>query len=193
MKKTTITIILLVLIGLCFILFENLSKKGPVTVDVKGYIDVTLPLQAEVAMNSSHIMNDGNITDSKIRIFAANAVDNKVTNINKMRNLYALYLGSAYHLDESKYVKVMPDMSKLSGDGLAKVYVKAMLDVDQKIIKESNDYIKQVDKFKKGSSTTKSGITISNGHPAIDDSYDLAKNILDTSSKEVDVLNGLMK
>ena len=195
MKKLIITIILLILIALGFIVYKNYSSKT-ISIDdekntatvVKNFLNKMIPHHEEAIKISSQVMNDRDITEAKVRILAANIVDNQSFEISKMKNIYSEFLGSDYALSTSTYKNMIGDLSKLKGDELAKAYIKNMIKHHKEAVSEAKEYVRLIDKIRKAGSTTKDGLTVSNSHPAIDMSYDLAKGIIDSQEKEITVL-----
>lgn len=203
-----ITIILFVLITLAVVLYRSMSddtfkdvadEKNTALV-VKSFLDKMIPHHQEAVDSSLKVMNDLDITEPKVRIFAANVVDNQSFEISRMKNIYQEYLGQEYaqsltldmdnkeetHSDD--YHNMMSDMSALKGDELAKVYTKDMIKHHKAAIKMAEDYIKVIDKINKSNSTSEGGLVITNTHPSIDATYEMAKQIIGTQAKEIELL-----
>jgi uncharacterized protein (DUF305 family) len=198
MKKLTITIIVLALIALAVIMYSNLSKnrfdlnnEGDTSAMVKSFIDQMIPHHQEAVLSSLKVMNDLEITEPKVRIFAANVVDTQTFEIQKMKNVYTEYYKQEY--EEAAPMTHMMNTEGLKGDELAKQYTKDMIKHHEAAVDMAKDYIKMIDKVKKASSVTQDGLTITNTHPAIDDTYALAKQIVDTQTKEIEVLKSWYK
>ena len=202
-----ITIILFVLIALAAILYNSMSDstfkdvegETNTAVIVKSFLDKMIPHHQEAVDSSLKVMNDLDITESKVRIFAANVVDTQSFEISKMKNIYQEYLGQPYAqsitLDvnaenghSTEYHNMMSDMSALVGDDLAKVYTTDMIKHHEGAIVMAKDYIKLIDKINKESSVSENGLVITNTHPSIESTYELAKQIVDTQEKEIEVL-----
>jgi uncharacterized protein (DUF305 family) len=204
MKKLTITITLLILIAIGFTVYKSYTdgsfmKKDEkdTAVMVKNFINMMIPHHEEAITSSMKVMNDLGITESKVRIFAANVVDAQTFEISKMKNIHAQYLGSGYVstltiplVDEAKskdghYEHMMTDVTNLKGDELAKTYTKDMIKHHEMAIKEAKDFIKTIDKINKSNSNTENGLTILNSHPAVDEAYQIAKDIILTQTEEI--------
>lgn len=202
MKKLTITITLLILIAIGFTVYKSYTdgsfmKKDEkdTAVIVKNFINMMIPHHEEAVESSLKVMNDLAITEPKIRIFAANVVDTQSFEISKMKNIYGLYLGSEYisalKIDttgkskDEHYEHMMTDTTNLKGDDLAKSYTKDMIKHHEMAIKEAKDFIKTIDKVNKSNSNTENGLTVSNSHPAVDETYQIAKDIIETQTKEI--------
>lgn len=200
MKKLIITIILLVLIVLGVILYRNMSNNryakmaedGNTEVVVRGFLDEMIPHHQEAVDSSLAVMNDLAISNGEVRIFAANVVDTQSFEISRMENIYRELLLKEYIptmvMDGKKQHTMMDDTTGLKGDELAKAYTKDMIKHHEKAIDMAKDYVKLIDKIKKASAHTENGLTVTNSHPAIDATYDLAKQIIDTQTKEVEVM-----
>jgi uncharacterized protein (DUF305 family) len=207
MKKMIITIILFVLIALAVILYRSLSdntfkdvagEKNSAVI-VKSFLDMMIPHHQEAVDSSLKVMNDLDITEGQVRIFAANVVDTQSFEISKMKNIYVDYLGQPYAenitLDVNaegghsmEYHNMMTDTSALKGDDLAKVYTADMIKHHESAVEMAEDYIKVIDKVNKSNSTKSEGLVITNTHPSIDATYELAKQIIDTQTKEIELL-----
>jgi hypothetical protein len=105
-----------------------------------------------------------------------------------MKGLYVQYLGGEYNAASSAYKNIMKDLTNLKGDALAKDYVKEMIKHHNKTIGDAKDYIKKIDKIKKASSKTENGLTITTSHPAIDDSYNFAVEIVKNYQSDIDTM-----
>lgn len=197
MKKTIITIIVLVLVILGTILYRmasnnryaSMGEAGNTAVVVQGFLDDMIPHHQEAVDSSLKVMNDLDITNGQVRIFAANVVDNQSFEISRMENIYRELLLKEY------IPTVMVDAhattsteSDLKGDELAKSYTKEMIKHHKKAIDMAGDYVKLIDKIKKATSHTENGLTVTNSHPAIDATYEMAKQIVDTQTKEIEVM-----
>lgn len=207
MKKTIITITLFVLIALGVVLYNNMSggtfkdvaKETDTAVIVRSFFDKMIPHHQEAVDSSLQVMNDLGITDPKVRIFAANVVDIQSFEISRMQNMYREYLGAEYaqaiSLDATGKMAdhIMTDMSVLKGDELAKVYAKDMIKHHKAAIVMAEDYIKLIDKIKARDSKTENGLTITNSHPAVDESYQLAQEIIEAQKKEIETLKSWEK
>ncbi|MBC7981740.1 DUF305 domain-containing protein [Candidatus Parcubacteria bacterium] len=199
MKKMIITIILFVLIVLGILLYRNLSNNkyasmaeaGNTAVLVQGFLDEMIPHHQDAVDSSLKVMNDLDITNGQVRIFAANVVDNQSFEISRMENIYRELLLKEY------VPTVMVDAhgtmstdSALKGDALAKSYTKEMIKHHKSAIDAAEDYVKIIDKIKKATSHSENGLTVTNSHPAIDATYELAKQIIDTQTKEIEIMKG---
>ncbi len=212
MKKLTITIILLILIAVGFTIYKSYSDGSFMKKDekdtaiiVKNFINMMIPHHQEAVTSSMKVMNDLEISEPKLRIFAANVVDIQSFEISKMKNIYGQYLGVEYiptmSMDMSMdgkntdghYKHMMSDTTNLKGDKLAKTYTKDMIKHHEMAIKEAKDFIKAIDKAKKSSSNTENGLTITNSHPAVDETYQIAKDIIESQTKEIEMLKALYK
>jgi uncharacterized protein (DUF305 family) len=157
----------------------------------------------EAVTSSLKVMNDLEITEPKFRIFAANVVDTQSFEIAKMKNIYSQYLGSEYmstmimgvdgKVSDEHYDHMMTDTKDLKGDALAEIYTKDMIKHHEIAIEEAEEFIKTIDKVNKKNSTTENGLTISNSHPAVDETYQIAKDIIETQTKEVVLLKNFIK
>lgn len=202
MKKLTITITLLILIAIGFIVYKSYTdgsfmKKDEkdTAVIVKNFINMMIPHHEEAVESSLKVMNDLAITEPKIRVFAANVVDTQSFEVSKMKNIYGQYLGGEYAAtvtigangksDNEHYEHMMTDVTNLKGDELAKTYTKDMIKHHEMAIKEAQDFIKTIDKVNKSNSNTENGLTVSNSHPAVDETYQIAKDIIETQTKEI--------
>lgn len=202
-----ITIILFVLIALAVILYRSMSNntfkdvanENNTAIIVKSFLDKMIPHHQEAVDSSLKVMNDLGITEPQVRIFAANVVDTQSFEISRMKTIYQEYLGEQYAqsvtLDVNEesgqtadYHHVMSDMSALVGDELAKVYAKDMIKHHESAIVMAEDYIEIIDKVNKESSVSDNGLIITNTHPSIEATYELAKQIIDTQTKEIEVL-----
>lgn len=192
-----ITIILFVLIALGIILYKNMStntftkvaKTGDEAAVVKAFLNEMIPHHQDAVDSSIKIMNNLDITNGQVRIFAANVVDTQTFEISKMKNIYREYLGMEYAptVSMSMHATTTAD---LKGDELAKKYTKDMIVHHQKAIDISKDYIEILDQISKANSSKENGLTITNSHPALDSTYELAKQIIDTQTKEIEVMKG---
>jgi uncharacterized protein (DUF305 family) len=164
---------------------------------VKNFINMMIPHHQEAIDSSLKVMNDLEITEPKVRIFAANVVDMQSFEVSKMKNIYGQYLGGEYmstmtmgvdgkNTDEH-YKHMMSDTTNLKGDELAKTYTKDMIKHHEMAIEEAQDFIKTIDKVKKTDSNTKDGLTIINSHPAVDETYQIAKDIIESQTKEIEL------
>ena len=189
-----ITITLLVLITLAVILYRSMSSntfsdvadEKNTSLIVKSFMDKMIPHHQEAVDISLKVMNDLDITEAKVRIFAANVVDTQTFEISKMKNIYADYLGQSY--DEAipvEYDHMMHTVSDKKGDESAKEYTADMIKHHESAVEMSKDYIKLIDKINKSNSTSENGLVIMNTHPAIEDSYALAKQIIEGQTKEI--------
>lgn len=191
-----ITITLLVLIALGFILYKNYSDKKLTNIDdskntaamVKNLLDKMIPQNDESAQISTKVMSDLDITESKFRILSANIADRDSFRVSQMKGLYIQYLGGEYNIASSTYKNVMKDMTDIKGDILAKAYVKEMINHHNKTISDAKDYIKLIDKVRKASSNTQDGLTVTTSHPAIDDSYNFAVEIIKDYQADIDTM-----
>ncbi len=202
-----ITIILFVLIALAVILYRSMSdntfkdvaNETNTAVIVKSFLDKMIPHHQEAVDSSLQVMNDLDITEPKVRIFAANVVDNQSFEISKMKNIYLEHLGQSYAenitLDvtvedghSTNYHNMMSDTSALKGDELAKVYTEDMIKHHKSAVEMAEDYIEVIDKVNKLNSTKSEGLIITNTHPSIEATYELAKQIIDTQTKEIELL-----
>ena len=179
--------------------FEDVANETDTAVIVKSFLDKMIPHHQEAVDSSLKVMNDLEITDPQVRIFAANMVDTQSFEISKMESMYREYLGSEYtqtiSLDakgtgEDHYQHMMSDTSGLKGDELAKSYAKDMIKHHEAAIEMAQDYMKLIEKVKSYDSTTSNGLTITNTHPAIEESYELAKQIIDAQTKEIGMMKG---
>ncbi len=210
MKKLTITITLLILIAVGFTIYKSYSDGSFMKKDekdtaiiVKKFINMMIPHHQEAVTSSMKVMNDLEISEPKLRIFAANVVDIQSFEISKMKNIHEQYLGGEYiptmSMDMSMdgkntdghYKHMMSDTTNLKGDELAKTYTKDMIKHHKKAIEEAKDFIKAIDKAKKSSSNTENGLTITNSHPAVDETYQIAKDIIESQTKEIEILKAL--
>ncbi len=210
MKKLTITITLLILIAVGFTIYKSYSDGSFMKKDekdtaiiVKNFINMMIPHHQEAIDSSMKVMNDLDITEPKVRIFAANVVDIQSFEISKMKNIHEQYLGGEYiptmsmdmSIDGKKtdghYKHMMSDTTNLKGDKLAKTYTKDMIKHHEMAIKEAKDFIKAMDKAKKSSSNTENGLTITNSHPAVDETYQIAKDIIESQTKEIEMMKAL--
>ncbi len=73
---------------------------------------------------------------------------------------------------------------------MAKAYTKNMIAHHEKAIDIAKDYIEIVDQINKSNTSSGDGLVITNTHPALDASYELAKQIIDTQTKEIEVMKG---
>ena len=188
-----ITITLLVLITLGFIGYKsdwfNMEEKNRDTsIVVRDFLDMMIPHHEEAVNISRPIMNDLSITEPKVRILAANIVDTQTFEMEKMRNIYIEFLGGSY---TSTTTHSMDDTKDLKGDDLAKAYVENMIKHHKDAIKVAEKYIKLIDKIRKESSTESNGLIITNSHPSIDMTYDIAKGIIQDQKTEIEVMEGL--
>ncbi len=202
-----ITITLFVLVVLAVLLYRNMSdstfkdvaNETNTAVIVKSFLDKMIPHHQEAVDSSLKVMNDLDITEAKVRIFAANVVDTQSFEISKMENIYTEYLGQSYAQtitmdvdtkdgSTTEYHAMMNDMSALVGDELAKVYAKDMIKHHEGAVRMAEDYIEVIDKVNKSNSTKSEGLVITNTHPSIDATYELAKQIIDTQTKEIELL-----
>jgi uncharacterized protein (DUF305 family) len=195
MKKLTITITLLILIAIGFTVYKGYtdgsfmkSKQKDTAIVVKDFINMMIPHHEEAITSSLKVMNDLGITEPKVRIFAANVVDTQSFEVSKMKNIYSLYLGGEYSTSTDKDSHMMSDVTTLKGNELAKSYTKDMIKHHEKAVEEAKDFIKLIDKIRKSDSTTKDGLTITNSHPAVDDTYQIAKDIVESQEKEIALL-----
>jgi uncharacterized protein (DUF305 family) len=164
------------------------SKQKDTAIVVKDFINMMIPHHEEAITSSLKVMNDLGITEPKVRIFAANVVDTQSFEVSKMKNIYSLYLGGEYSTSTNKASHMMSDVTTLKGDELAKSYTKDMIKHHEKAVEEAKDFIKLIDKIRKSDSTTKDGLTITNSHPAVDDTYQIAKDIVESQEKEIALL-----
>jgi uncharacterized protein (DUF305 family) len=204
MKKMIITITLFVLIALAVIGFTTRSKGTFKDVDdetntaviVKSFLDKMIPHHEYAITSSLKVMNDKDITESQVRIFAANVVDSQTFEIEKMKTIYMEYLGAEYAptimLDAAgtgmDHENMTSKTADLKGDELAKAYKEEMIAHHEGAVEMAKDYIKLIDKVRKESAKTEDGLTVSNNHPAIDLTYELAQQIVDTQEKEIEQL-----
>ena len=210
MKKTIITITFFILIALTVIFyatksddtFKDVANATDTAFIVKSFLNKMIPHHQEAVDLSLKVMNDLEITEPKIRIFAANVVDTQSFEISKMENIYREYLGGEYaptiSVDASgkskdQYQHMMGSADGLKGDELAKSYTKDLIKHHESAVKMSKDYIKLIDKVRSYDSTKENGLIVTNSHPAIDDSYELAKQIIDTQTKEIDIMKTWFK
>lgn len=193
-----ITITLLILIVLGFILYKNgiltdNNKGKDTSVFVRDFISVMIPHHDEALTVSRVIMNDLSITEPKVRILAANIVDNQSFEIDQMKNIYGEYLGGEYTMSTSTEDHMMGDYTNIKGDDLGKAYVKDMIEHHEEAIKVASKYVKLIDKVKKENSTTNNGLVITNSHPAVDMTYDMAKEIIESQTKEIESMKALYR
>ncbi len=189
MKKLILTIILFVLIAVGFVIY-NTKNDGPTAADpqntaivVTEFINEMIPHHEAAVKASLKVMNDKDIAESKVRIFAANIVDTQTFEIERMKTVQREYLGSDYTGTSTSHH--MDSLENLTGDELAKAYARSMVDHHEDAIDAAKDYIKKIDRIKKATTNTENGLTVTNSHPAIDDTYDLAKQIIETQEKEI--------
>ncbi len=199
MKKTIITIILLILLALIVVLyrsmsndtFKDMANETDTAVIVKSFLNKMIPHHQEAVDSSLKVMNDLEITDPQVRIFAANVVDNQSFEISKMQSIYREYLGEEYTPTVVMNMNGSTDKTaELKGDALAKTYTKNMITHHEDAIKMAQDYMKLIDKVRSYDSNTDNGLTITNSHPAVDESYALAQQIVETQTKEIETLKG---
>ncbi|MBC7981839.1 DUF305 domain-containing protein, partial [Candidatus Parcubacteria bacterium] len=195
-------IILFVLIVLGVILYRNVSNNryakmaeaGNTAIVVQGFLDEMIPHHQEAVDSSLKVMNDLGITDGQVRIFAANVVDTQSFEISRMENIYREFLLKEYiptvTVDAKNPHAMMGDTSQLKGDELAKTYTKDMIKHHKGAIDAAQDYVKLVDKIRKANEHSENGLTVTNSHPAIDATYELAQQIIDTQTKEIEVMKG---
>lgn len=210
MKKLTITITLLILIAIGFTVYKSYTdgsfmkkEEKDTSVVVKNFINMMIPHHEEAVTSSMKVMNDLEITEPKVRIFAANVVDMQSFEISKMKNIHEQYLGGEYistmtmdmdgKINDEHYEHMMSDVTNLKGDELAKTYAKDMIKHHEMAIKEAKDFIKTIDKVNKANSSSENGLTIINSHPAVDDTYQIAKDIIESQTKEIEVLKSFLK
>lgn len=210
MKKLTITITLLILIAVGFTVYKSYTdgsfmKKDEkdTAVVVKNFINMMIPHHQEAIDSSLKVMNDLEITEPKVRIFAANVVDIQSFEISKMKNIHEQYLGGEYiptmKMDmggkskDDHYEHMMTDTTNLKGDELAKTYTKDMIKHHEMAIEEAEDFIKTIDKVNKKNSNSENGLTITNSHPAVDETYQIAKDIIQSQTKEIEMLKTWFK
>lgn len=210
MKKLTITITLLILIAIGFTVYKSYTdgsfmkkEEKDTSVVVKNFINMMIPHHEEAVTSSMKVMNDLEITEPKVRIFAANVVDMQSFEISKMKNIHEQYLGGEYistmtmdvdgKINDEHYEHMMSDVTNLKGDELAKVYAKDMIKHHEMAIKEAKDFIKTIDKVNKANSSSENGLTIINSHPAVDDTYQIVKDIIESQTKEIEVLKSFLK
>ncbi len=179
-----------------FIVYKNKSNiidindEKNTAVIVKDFLNKMIPHHEEAIKSSLKVMNDLDITNPKVRILSANIVDTQSFEVAQMKNIYREYLGGEYNYSSSSYHDMMTDITNIKGDELAKVYAKDMIKHHDMAIKEAKKYIKLIDKVKKSNAKTENGLTITNSHPAIDLTYDLAKKIVETQEKEILEIKG---
>ncbi len=164
--------------------FKDVSGETDAALIAKSFIDKMIPHHEGAVASSLIVMNDLGITESKVRVLAANIVDSQTFEIAKMKSMYAEYLGSEYPASTTHHT--MSAIDGLKGDVLGRAYATAMITHHEDAIKMSKDYIKLVDKFKKDSEVKEEGLTVSNNHPALELTYELAKQIIDTQEKEIE-------
>ncbi len=210
MKKLTITITLLILIAIGFTVYKSYTdgsfmkkEEKDTSVVVKNFINMMIPHHEEAVTSSMKVMNDLEITEPKVRIFAANVVDMQSFEISKMKNIHEQYLGGEYistmtmdmdgKINDEHYEHMMSDVTNLKGDELSKTYAKDMIKHHEMSIKEAKDFIKTIDKVNKANSSSENGLTIINSHPAVDDTYQIAKDIIESQTKEIEVLKSFLK
>ncbi len=169
--------------------FTKVAKTGDEAAVVKAFLNEMIPHHQDAVDSSIKIMNNLDITNGQVRIFAANVVDTQTFEISKMKNIYREYLGMEYAptVSMSMHATTTAD---LKGDELAKKYTKDMIVHHQKAIDISKDYIEILDQISKANSSKENGLTITNSHPALDSTYELAKQIIDTQTKEIEVMKG---
>jgi hypothetical protein len=63
-----------------------------------------------------------------------------------------------------------------------------MINHHNKTISDAKDYIKLIDKVRKASSNTQDGLTVTTSHPAIDDSYNFAVEIIKDYQADIDTM-----
>ncbi len=188
-----LTITLLIIIVLGFIGYKNnwFTNKSANSEDtsmvVKEFLDTMIPHYEEAAKVSQPIMNDLSISEPKVRILAANIVDNQSFEMMQMINIYTEFFGGSY-TSTTTYKSMKIDTTNLKGDDLAKVYIKNMIKHHELSIKIAKKYIKKLDKIKKASSYTENGLTIINTHPSLDLTYDMAKKIIEEQNKEIELM-----
>ena len=194
-----ITIILFVLIALAVVLTRNMSTgtfkdvadETNTAVLVKSFLDKMIPHHEMAIDESLKVMNDKDITESNVRIFAANIADTQSFEIERMKTLYMEYLGSEYIptvIIEAKKMDMEEMPADLKGDELAKDYTKRMIAHHEEAVTIAKDYVKLIDKVRKESEKSENGLTVSNNHPAIDLSYEIAQEIIVTQEKEIEQL-----
>lgn len=192
MKKIIITISILILIALGFIgyktdIFGTKSINKDTSVIVKDYLNTMMIYNNDAVIVSIPIMNNLEIKESKVRVLAANVVDNQSFDISKMKNIYNQYLGPVPEIATSSE-NIFTDLKDIKGEELGEEYVKDVIEHYKKSIKISEKFIKQIDQYKKYNSVKQGGLVITSSHPAIDESYDFAKNIIEAYKKELDSL-----
>ena len=200
MKKIIITISLLIIIAIGFLLYKNYkdnvygvdnTNETNTAVIVRGFLDNMIAHHEEAVNISKVVMNDLEISDPKVRILAANVVDQQTSQIDMMKNIYRIYLYQEYDRANVNYHNMMSaDISTLKGDELAKVYKKDMIKHHKDAIDIAEDYIKLVDKIKQSTEVKQDGLVITSSHPAIDESYMIAKDIIEKQEKEIDEMKG---
>ncbi len=198
MKKLIITISILILIALGFIAYKtdlfnmNNSKDVDTSAIIKDYLGRHIENADDAVMISKTIMNDLDITNAKVRVLAADIVDTQSFDISRMNNIHTLYLGSEY-IPSTTTENIFSKLEGKKGDDLAKLYVKKMIKHHKMNIDLSKDFIKKIDAYREANSSSQGDLVISNSHPSIDESYDLAKSIMDRSQKEIVTLEELYK
>lgn len=183
------------MITIGFILYKNntfTSNNQPedTSVVVREYLEMMIPHHEEAVKVSTPIMNDLSITEPKVRILAANIVDNQSFEMVQMRNLYIEFLGG-YYTATTTYHTITKDLSVLKGDELAKVYLNEMIKHHKEAIKVSQKYMKKIEKVRKASSYTENGLTVMNTHPSLDITYDIAKKLIEDQEKEIELIKSL--
>lgn len=190
-----ITITLLVLIVLGFILYKNgvfvNNKNQDTSVFVRDFIEMMIPHHEEAVKVSLTVMNDLDITEPKVRVLAANIVDNQSFEINQLKNIHAEFLGGEYMMSSSTENHMMRDYTNMKGDDLAKTYIEDMIKHHEEAVKVAEKYVKLIDKVRKASSSSEGGLIVTNSHPSIDMTYDMAKGIIESQAKEIELMKSL--
>ena len=196
MKKTIITISILILIAFVFIGYKT-DMFGLITKDnsdysliVKDYLGKMIDHEQLAVMASTPIMNNLDIKEARVRVMAANTVDVHSFDIAKMNNIYSQYLGGAYMISTSTE-NIFSNLAELKGDELGKMYIKDLIKHNERSIKISETFIKKIEKYKNANAVKQDGIVITSSHPAIDESYDLAKSIIDSKKKEIELMKNI--
>lgn len=191
MKKTIITITILILIALGFIGYKNdwfsFDKGQDANIVLESYLKSMIDHNNTAVISSKIIMNDLEIGEAKVRVMAANIVDTESFDMSRMQNMYTNYLGSEYQISTSTK-NIFDNLKDLKGDKLGKVYIRDLISYDKKTIDMSEDFMKKMDRVNKANSTTKDGLTITNSHPVLDESYALAKSLIEVKRKEIESL-----
>lgn len=110
------------------------SEKPQATTSDKDFLEQMIPHHQEAVDVSRYLLE--NSDNDALKQFAQKIVDQQSKEIWTMLGFYQLWFNTSYP-GSSKYMKMMPDLTQLSGQEMDKAYVRGMIDHHQEAVKLS--------------------------------------------------------